>query len=318
MNDFKILFSGTPDFAVESLKILVENGYNICGVITAPDKPAGRGMQMQQSAVKKYALSKDLNILQPEKLKDAVFLSEVASLKADLHIVVAFRMMPEQLWSMPRLGTLNLHASLLPQYRGAAPINRAIMNGETTTGVTTFFLKHEIDTGDIILSDKVDIGPTETAGELHDRLMHIGAVLVLKTVQQIEKGNLSTTPQKSITSELKHAPKIFKNDCIINWSDKTSTVFNQIRGLSPYPGAFTMLEDKNGKTLTLKIYSALFLESKELSETGKIISDNKSFLNITTSDGIISIKELQLEGKKRMSAEEFLRGFSINDYTVKK
>lgn len=318
MNDFKILFSGTPDFAVESLKILVENGYNICGVITAPDKPAGRGMQMQQSAVKKYALSKDLYILQPEKLKDAVFLSEVASLKADLHIVVAFRMMPEQLWSMPRLGTLNLHASLLPQYRGAAPINRAIMNGETTTGVTTFFLKHEIDTGDIILSDKVDIGPTETAGELHDRLMHIGAALVLKTVQQIEKGNLSTTPQKSITSELKHAPKIFKNDCIINWSDKTSTVFNQIRGLSPYPGAFTMLEDKNGKTLTLKIYSALFLESKELSETGKIISDNKSFLNITTSDGIISIKELQLEGKKRMSAEEFLRGFSINDYTVKK
>ncbi|HRS08971.1 MAG TPA: methionyl-tRNA formyltransferase [Bacteroidia bacterium] len=318
MNDFKILFSGTPDFAVESLKILVENGYNICGVITAPDKPAGRGMQMQQSAVKKYALSKDLNILQPEKLKDAAFLSEVASLKADLHIVVAFRMMPEQLWSMPRLGTLNLHASLLPQYRGAAPINRAIMNGETTTGVTTFFLKHEIDTGDIILSDKVDIGPTETAGELHDRLMHIGAALVLKTVQQIEKGNLSTTPQKSITSELKHAPKIFKNDCIINWSDKTSTVFNQIRGLSPYPGAFTMLEDKNGKTLTLKIYSALFLESKELSETGKIISDNKSFLNITTSDGIISIKELQLEGKKRMSAEEFLRGFSINDYTVKK
>ena len=318
MNDFKILFSGTPDFAVESLKILVENGYNICGVITAPDKPAGRGMQMQQSAVKKYALSKGLYILQPEKLKDAAFLSEVASLKADLHIVVAFRMMPEQLWSMPRLGTLNLHASLLPQYRGAAPINRAIMNGETTTGVTTFFLKHEIDTGDIILSDKVDIGPTETAGELHDRLMHIGAALVLKTVQQIEKGNLSTTPQKSITSELKHAPKIFKNDCIINWSDKTSTVFNQIRGLSPYPGAFTMLEDKNGKTLTLKIYSALFLESKELSETGKIISDNKSFLNITTSDGIISIKELQLEGKKRMSAEEFLRGFSINDYTVKK
>ena len=318
MNDFKILFSGTPDFAVESLKILVENRYNICGVITAPDKPAGRGMQMQQSAVKKYALSKGLYILQPEKLKDAVFLSEVASLKADLHIVVAFRMMPEQLWSMPRLGTLNLHASLLPQYRGAAPINRAIMNGETTTGVTTFFLKHEIDTGDIILSDKVDIGPTETAGELHDRLMHIGAALVLKTVQQIEKGNLSTTPQKSITSELKHAPKIFKNDCIINWSDKTSTVFNQIRGLSPYPGAFTMLEDKNGKTLTLKIYSALFLESKELSETGKIISDNKSFLNITTSDGIISIKELQLEGKKRMSAEEFLRGFSINDYTVKK
>ncbi len=318
MNDFKILFSGTPDFAVESLKILVENGYNICGVITAPDKPAGRGMQMQQSAVKKYALSKDLNILQPEKLKDAAFLSEVASLKADLHIVVAFRMMPEQLWSMPRLGTLNLHASLLPQYRGAAPINRAIMNGETTTGVTTFFLKHEIDTGDIILSDKVDIGPTETAGELHDRLMHIGAALVLKTVQQIEKGNLSTTPQKSITSELKHAPKIFKNDCIINWSDKTSTVFNQIRGLSPYPGAFTMLEDKNGKTLTLKIYSALLLESKELSEAGKIISDNKSFLNIATSDGIISIKELQIEGKKRMSVEDFLRGFSINDYAVKK
>lgn len=318
MNDLKILFSGTPDFAVESLKILFENGYNICGVITAPDKPAGRGMQMQQSAVKKYAQSKGLLILQPEKLKDAAFLSQVASLKADLHIVVAFRMMPEQLWSMPRLGTLNLHASLLPQYRGAAPINRAIMNGETTTGVTTFFLKHEIDTGDIILSDKVDIGPTETAGELHDRLMHIGAALVLKTVQQIEKGNLSTTPQNSITSTIKHAPKIFKNDCILNWSDKTSTVFNQIRGLSPYPGAFTMLEDKNGKSLTLKIYIASVVESKELLEAGKIISDNKSFINIATSDGIISIKELKLEGKKRMNVEDFLRGFSINDYTVKK
>lgn len=318
MNDLKILFSGTPDFAVESLKILFENGYNICGVITAPDKPAGRGMQMQQSAVKKYAQSKGLLILQPEKLKDAAFLSQVASLKADLHIVVAFRMMPEQLWSMPRLGTLNLHASLLPQYRGAAPINRAIMNGETTTGVTTFFLKHEIDTGDIILSDKVDIGTTEIAGELHDRLMHIGAALVLKTVQQIEKGNLSTTPQNSISSEIKHAPKIFKNDCIINWSDKTSTVFNQIRGLSPYPGAFTLLEDKNGKTLTLKIYIASVVENKELLEAGKIISDNKSFLNLATSDGVISIKELQLEGKKRMNVEDFLRGFSINDYTVKK
>ncbi|HRB39964.1 MAG TPA: methionyl-tRNA formyltransferase, partial [Bacteroidia bacterium] len=305
-------------FAVESLKILFENGYNICGVITAPDKPAGRGMQMQQSAVKKYAQSKGLLILQPEKLKDAAFLSQVASLKADLHIVVAFRMMPEQLWSMPRLGTLNLHASLLPQYRGAAPINRAIMNGETTTGVTTFFLKHEIDTGDIILSDKVDIGTTEIAGELHDRLMHIGAALVLKTVQQIEKGNLSTTPQNSIASTIKHAPKIFKNDCIINWSDKTSTVFNQIRGLSPYPGAFTLLEDKNGKTLTLKIYIASVVENKELLEAGKIISDNKSFLNLATSDGVISIKELQLEGKKRMNVEDFLRGFSINDYTVKK
>ncbi|MFZ7169109.1 MAG: methionyl-tRNA formyltransferase, partial [Bacteroidota bacterium] len=268
--------------------------------------------------VKKYAQSKGLLILQPEKLKDAAFLSQVASLKADLHIVVAFRMMPEQLWSMPRLGTLNLHASLLPQYRGAAPINRAIMNGETTTGVTTFFLKHEIDTGDIILSDKVDIGTTEIAGELHDRLMHIGAALVLKTVQQIEKGNLSTTPQNSIASTIKHAPKIFKNDCIINWSDKTSTVFNQIRGLSPYPGAFTLLEDKNGKTLTLKIYIASVVENKELLEAGKIISDNKSFLNLATSDGVISIKELQLEGKKRMNVEDFLRGFSINDYTVKK
>ncbi len=318
MNDLKILFSGTPDFAVESLKILFENGYNICGVITAPDKPAGRGMQMQQSAVKKYAQSKGLFILQPEKLKDPAFLLQVASLNADLHIVVAFRMMPEQLWSMPRLGTLNLHASLLPQYRGAAPINRAIMNGETTTGVTTFFLKHEIDTGDIILSDKVDIGTTEIAGELHDRLMHIGAALVLKTVQQIEKGNLSTTPQNSIASTIKHAPKIFKNDCIINWSDKTSTVFNQIRGLSPYPGAFTLLEDKNGKTLTLKIYIASVVENKELLEAGKIISDNKSFLNLATSDGVISIKELQLEGKKRMNVEDFLRGFSINDYTVKK
>lgn len=318
MNNLKILFSGTPDFAVESLKILIENGYNICGVITAPDKPAGRGMEMQQSAVKKYAQSKGLFILQPEKLKDPAFLLQVASLNADLHIVVAFRMMPEQLWSMPRLGTLNLHASLLPQYRGAAPINRAIMNGESTTGVTTFFLKHEIDTGDIILSEKVDIGPFETAGELHDRLKHIGAALILKTVQQIEKGNLCTTPQNSITTELKHAPKIFKNDCLINWSDKASHIFNQIRGLSPYPGAFTLLEKKNEKALTLKIYAVSILENLEFSEAGKIISDNKSFLNIAASDGLISIKELQLEGKKRMTVEDFMRGFSINDYTVKK
>ncbi len=318
MNNLKILFSGTPDFAVESLKILIENGYNICGVITAPDKPAGRGMEMQQSAVKKYAQSKGLFILQPEKLKDPAFLLQVASLNADLHIVVAFRMMPEQLWSMPRLGTLNLHASLLPQYRGAAPINRAIMNGESTTGVTTFFLKHEIDTGDIILSEKVDIGPFETAGELHDRLKHIGAALILKTVEQIEKGNLCTTPQNSITTELKHAPKIFKNDCLINWSDKASDIFNQIRGLSPYPGAFTLLEKKNEKALTLKIYAASILENLEFSEAGKIISDNKSFLNIAASDGLISIKELQLEGKKRMTVEDFMRGFSINDYTVKK
>jgi methionyl-tRNA formyltransferase len=318
MNNLKILFSGTPDFAVESLKILIENGYNICGVITAPDKPAGRGMVMQQSAVKKYAQSKGLLILQPEKLKDTTFLLQVASLNADLHIVVAFRMMPEQLWSMPRLGTLNLHASLLPQYRGAAPINRAIMNGESTTGVTTFFLKHEIDTGDIILAEKVDIGPSETAGELHDRLKHVGAALILKTVQQIEKGNLCTTPQNSITTEIKHAPKIFKNDCLINWSDKASHVFNQIRGLSPYPGAFTILKNKNEKELTLKIYAATISESIEFLEAGKIISDNKSFLNIAASDGLISIKELQLEGKKRMTVVDFMRGFSINDYTVKK
>jgi|CXWK01.1.fsa_nt_gi methionyl-tRNA formyltransferase len=318
MNNLKILFSGTPDFAVESLKILIENGYNICGVITAPDKPAGRGMVMQQSAVKKYAQSKGLLILQPEKLKDTTFLLQVASLNADLHIVVAFRMMPEQLWSMPRLGTLNLHASLLPQYRGAAPINRAIMNGERTTGVTTFFLKHEIDTGDIILAEKVDIGPSETAGELHDRLKHVGAALILKTVQQIEKGNLCTTPQNSITTEIKHAPKIFKNDCLINWSDKASHIFNQIRGLSPYPGAFTILKNKNEKELTLKIYVATISESIEFLEAGKIISDNKSFLNIAASDGLISIKELQLEGKKRMTVVDFMRGFSINDYTVKK
>lgn len=318
MNNLKILFSGTPDFAVESLKILIENGYNICGVITAPDKPAGRGMVMQQSAVKKYAQSKGLLILQPEKLKDTTFLLQVASLNADLHIVVAFRMMPEQLWSMPRLGTLNLHASLLPQYRGAAPINRAIMNGESITGVTTFFLKHEIDTGDIILAEKVDIGPSETAGELHDRLKHVGAALILKTVQQIEKGNLCTTPQNSITTEIKHAPKIFKNDCLINWSDKASHIFNQIRGLSPYPGAFTILKNKNEKELTLKIYVATISESIEFLEAGKIISDNKSFLNIAASDGLISIKELQLEGKKRMTVVDFMRGFSINDYTVKK
>lgn len=299
----RIIFMGTPEFAVASLDRLVETGKNVVAVITVPDKPAGRGQKLQESAVKQYAVSKGLPVLQPSKLKDPDFLKQLKEFNADLQVVVAFRMLPEAVWSMPSLGTINLHASLLPQYRGAAPINRAIMNGETETGVTTFFLKHEIDTGDLIFSEKVPIGEDETAGELHDKLMHTGAELLLRTVQAIENGAMPAMPQ---TGPVKHAPKLFKEDCRIDWNQPVAALHNFIRGLSPYPAAFTEL---NGNML--KIYRAKKIAMPHHEIPGTFHTDGRTFLKVAATDGFISIEELQLEGKKRMKTEEFLRGYKI-------
>ena len=303
----KIIFMGTPDFAVASLDALVRSGFDIVGVITAPDKPAGRGQTIKESAVKIYALERGLNILQPVKLKDETFLSELRALNADLQVVVAFRMLPEVVWNMPPMGTINLHGSLLPQYRGAAPINRAIINGETQTGVTTFFLKHDIDTGDILFSEPVNIAPDETAGQVHDRLMKIGAELIVKTVQAIQAGDYREIPQDSIeVSELQHAPKIFKEDCQIDWHKPVKTVYNLIRGLSPYPTAFTKIQDK-----TLKIFKADKEELNPQLSPGEYHTDGKTFLKFACPDGLISVRDVQLEGKKRMKVDEFLRGVRL-------
>ncbi len=309
----KIIFIGTPSFAVESLRILVDNGYDIVGVITAPDRPAGRGQLLHQSEVKKYALEKGLHIMQPLKLKDENFLEEVRSLKADLQIVVAFRMMPDALWNMPPLGTFNLHASLLPQYRGAAPINRAIMNGETETGVTTFFLKHEIDTGNILLQEKITIGENETAGELHDRLMMTGANLVLKTVQLIESGKYQPKEQEKLIAdpkELKHAPKLFKEDCRIDFSKNVLTLHNQVRGLSPHPTAFFEIQKSNGEILTVKVFKSTYEETPVVLSHA-LFTDHKNILKISAKDGFLNLLEVQLPGKKRMKADELLRGFKF-------
>ncbi|SJZ55140.1 methionyl-tRNA formyltransferase [Chitinophaga eiseniae] len=301
----RIVFMGTPDFAVASLDILVENGFNIVGVITAPDKPAGRGLQMQESAVKKYAVSKGLTVLQPEKLKNPEFIAQLAALKADLQVVVAFRMLPEMVWNMPPEGTINVHASLLPNYRGAAPINWAIINGETTSGVTTFKLQHEIDTGDILLSDKVAIREDETAGELHDELMHTGARLLLKTVQAIAAGNAQETPQATIAAEdIKHAPKIFKETCQINWQEPLDKIYNLVRGLSPYPAAWTTLQGKS-----IKIYKAHKEPGKPSIAPGEFDTDQKTYVRMAAPDGYLYLDEVQLEGKKRMDTEAFLRGY---------
>jgi len=314
MNDLRIVFMGTPEFAVASLDILVQNNYNIVGVITVPDKPAGRGQQLQQSAVKKYALEKGLHILQPEKLKAEEFLNELRALKADLQIVVAFRMLPEVVWSMPRLGTFNLHGSLLPQYRGAAPINWAVMNGDTETGVSTFFLQQEIDTGKIIFREKTPIAENENAGTIHDRLMHIGAGLVLKTVRAIGENNYPQTDQSELIAQgeqVKHAPKIFKEDCRISWQDKVDRIHNQVRGLSPYPAAFTELISTDDKPVSMKIFESEKETGSHNYPAGSILSDSKTYLKVAAADGFITIKELQLAGKKRMPVTEFLRGFQI-------
>jgi len=300
--DLRIIFMGTPAFAVASLARLVDAGCQIVAVITAPDKPAGRGMELQQSAVKKYAIEKGLHILQPEKLKAPSFIEELQSLKADLQIVVAFRMLPEMVWNMPPMGTLNLHGSLLPQYRGAAPINWAIINGEAYTGVTTFKLKHEIDTGDILLNEKIEIDEKETAGTLHDKMMEIGADVLLKTVIGLAEVSIMEKPQDN--SNIKHAPKIFTETCAIDWHKSAEEINNLIRGLSPYPAAFTFLDEKK-----LKVFASEIEITNTVSSTGTYETDGKHFLKFGCNDGFIHIKDLQLEGKKRMKVEDFLRGY---------
>jgi methionyl-tRNA formyltransferase len=316
-HSLRIIYSGTPEFAVEPLKTLIDNGYNIIAVITAPDKPAGRGMNLQQSPVKQFALEHGLKVLQPLNLKDADFLTNLSELNPDLHIVVAFRMMPEALWRMPRLGTFNLHASLLPQYRGAAPINRAIMNGEKITGVTTFFLQKEIDSGDIILSQPVPIEEDDDAGSLHDKLMTVGAQLVLQTVQLIEHGNVKTHRQPIDDGQLSKANKIFKPDCRINWHQPCQSIRNHIRGLSPYPGAYTELQQNGKQSLVLKILKASIQETTLSVPPGTIYSDGKNELRIAAENGWLILETVQLEGKKKMNVKDFLRGFPIHPYTVK-
>ncbi len=306
----KIIFMGTPEFAVASLEILVKNGYNIVGVVTSPDKPAGRGQQVLQSAVKQFAVANGLRVLQPTNLKGDDFLEELKTLNADLQIVVAFRMLPEKVWNMPPLGTYNLHASLLPNYRGAAPINWAIMNGEKETGATTFKLKHEIDTGSILLQNKVKIGEEMTAGELHDELMVNGAELLLRSVKEIEKGNVVLKEQNALLKpgqEPKHAPKIFKDDCKIDWSKPGEQIHNLVRGLSPYPCAWTELQGE--KKTSFKIYKCHFKKDAHTLKSGTIVCDGKKELKVATTDGFIYVTELQMEGKKRMPDEDLLRGF---------
>ncbi|MEZ2445276.1 methionyl-tRNA formyltransferase [Chitinophaga sp. RCC_12] len=303
--DLRIVFMGTPDFAVASLDILVQNGFNVVGVITAPDKPAGRGLQLQESAVKQYAVRKGLTILQPEKLKNPDFIAALKDLKADLQVVVAFRMLPEIVWNMPPEGTINVHASLLPNYRGAAPINWAIINGEKESGVTTFKLQHEIDTGDILLSDKVAIREDETAGELHDALMQTGARLLLRTVQAIAAGDIKETPQANIpAAAIKHAPKIFKETCQINWQEPLNNIYNLVRGLSPCPAAWTTFQGK-----TLKIYKAHKELTTPAKAPGDFDTDQKTYIKIAAPDGYLYLDEIQLEGKKKMDVESFLRGY---------
>ena len=320
--EIRIVFMGTPDFAVESLKALVEKNYNIVGVITAPDKPAGRGRQLSESAVKQYAIQHSLRILQPEKLKNPEFIAELESLKADLQVVVAFRMLPEMVWSMPPMGTFNLHGSLLPQYRGAAPLNWAVINGETETGVTTFLLSHEIDTGRIMFQEKIEIAENDTVGDLHDRLMVIGASLVVETVDALAGGNVEAIDQEHLIDNpdrIKHAPKIFKDDCRIDWTRDTESVRNLIRGLSPYPAAWTELEHPGKKeVLTAKIFAATRDNSSLPAAPGTLQTDGKKFLKIACPDGWLSITDIQLSGKKRMKTDELLRGFhDLGDWQVK-
>ncbi len=319
-NGLRIVFMGTPDFAVASLAALVERGYTVVGVVTAPDKPAGRGQKMHQSAVKAYAIAHNLPVLQPEKLKDEAFLSELKSLKPDLQIIVAFRMLPEVVWKLPALGTFNLHGSLLPRYRGAAPLNWAIMNGDTESGVTTFLLKQEIDTGNILYREKVSISPDQTVGELHDQLMAIGAELVVKTVDALADGTAIPIPQDKleIEQEKLHAPKIFKEDCQINWKLDAEKIHNKIRGLSPYPTAWTELIAPSKEPVSLKIFRTIPENSAHSLPPGTILSDKKRWMKIACANGYLQIIDLQLAGKKRMGIEEFLRGFqNIESYKAR-
>lgn len=315
IKDLRIVFMGTPDFAVESLKILVENNYNIVGVITAPDKPAGRGQKINQSAVKKYADQNNLKTLQPTNLKSEDFLTELKELSANLQIVVAFRMLPELVWDMPKLGTFNLHASLLPQYRGAAPINWAIINGEKETGVSTFFLQHKIDTGDIISQEKVSIDANESAGELHDKLMDIGCGLVLKTVQDIENEKINSQAQNE-NQELKEAFKIFKPFCKIDWDKSIADIHNHIRGLSPYPTAYTEFKNKEtAEIISCKIFKAEIIIVEHQHNLRELII-SKTELKVAVKGGYINILELQVAGKKRMELTALLNGFKFNNFKI--
>jgi len=306
--DIRIVFMGTPDFAVANLKALVEAKYNIVGVITAPDKPAGRGRKLNQSAVKTFALSKNLNILQPSNLKNEDFLRELKSLGANLQVVVAFRMLPEVVWAMPKYGTFNLHASLLPNYRGAAPIHWAIINGETRTGVTTFFIDEKIDTGAVILQDEIAIQPDETVGTLHDRLMHLGSKLVIKTIDHIQKGNVQTSVQPK-SGHLKTAYKLHNDNCKIDWTQDAKSIYNKIRGLNPFPAAWCYLKNGEDK-LRVKIYGVEIIDEPNGDDYGKI-ETTKAELKVSAKNGCISIKEIQLPGKRKMKVTDLLNGYKF-------
>lgn len=312
--DLRIVFFGTPEFAVESLKALVENDYNVVGVVTVPDKPAGRGRHLLESDVKQYAVSQGLHVMQPIKLKDEAFVDELRSLDAHLFIVIAFRMLPEVVWGMPPMGTFNLHASLLPKYRGAAPINWAVMNGDKVTGVTTFFLKHEIDTGDVIEQRSIEIDRQDNVGVVYDRLMTLGAGMVLNTVDSIVAGEVKAIPQDQMLTAGEQptpAPKIFKETCRIDWTRTAEEVYNHTRGLSPYPAAWTTLVDDKGTESVIKIYETGEPEPAQNLIPGTIKADGKT-MRVACADGWLEIKQLQLAGKKRMEADAFMRGFTLN------
>lgn len=312
--ELRIIYMGTPEFAVEPLRAILEAGYNVIAVITAPDKPAGRGQKIHFSPVKEFAMKNELPVLQPLSLKNPGFIEELRSMNTNLQVVVAFRMLPEAVWQMPEYGTLNLHASLLPQYRGAAPINHAIINGETETGLTTFFIEKEIDTGHIILSRKMSILPSDDAGTLHNKLMAAGGDVMLETLKMIKADNVKAFSQKSIYPDhslLKPAPKIFKEDCKINWALPCEKIHNLVRGLSPLPGAFTFLVADNEAAKQIKIFKTSFHHTETSMLPGTIITENKNSLSVITSDGLLRIEELQMEGKKRMCTQEFLRGVHI-------
>lgn len=302
----RIVFMGTPDFATASLQALVENNYNVVGAITVPDKPAGRGQKLRTSSVKEYALSQNIPVLQPTNLKDESFLAELKALEADVQVVVAFRMLPEAVWNMPKHGTFNLHASLLPKYRGAAPINWAVINGDTESGVTTFFIEHQIDTGNIIFQEKATIKEEDNAGVLHDKLMQIGSQLVCKTIDAIADGTAPNIKQEGAATQ---APKIFKDTCQVDWNKDIHSIHNHIRGLSPYPAAWTTLN--NGKSL--KVYKSSKEEATHQEEIGNVLTDGKTYLKVAVQGGFILLEEIQLAGKKRMAISDFLRGFQINE-----
>ena len=312
--DLRIVFLGTPEFAVESLEAIINNGYNVVGVVTMPDKPAGRGHKMYQSPVKECAIKHGIKVMQPVRLKDQVFIDELQALKADLFIVIAFRMLPEIVWSMPPMGTFNLHASLLPRYRGAAPINRAVMNGDTETGVTTFFLKHEIDTGDIIQQERVDIFPTDNVGDVHDRLMHLGARLTVETIDAIVSGTLTAIPQDQLTgnTEPTPAPKIFKEDCEIHWNEPAEKIHNHVRGLSPYPAAWSTLFSDSKEVGAIKIFETQILNGSAPSSPGEISIDGNR-LTVGTGTCKIEILSLQAPGKRCVTTAEYLRGAHLSD-----